>query len=133
MTADPPKGADLKPAIATRPRRWGILLPKRDKDGREVTDSKGHPVYPELTCPAGHVIGWEWNLIGDGFPRCTHDWENRRECGLRLWVCSIPRRERPGSPRFIVAEVDWREIAYMSEHYMDPDEVIAWLGLSWSP
>lgn len=111
----------------------GILLPRRRDDGRELTNAQGHPVYPELTCPAGHVMTWEWNLIGDAFPLCTHDWQLRKECGLRLWVCPMTRREKPGSPRFIVAEVDWRDIAYITQHYMDPDEIIGWLHLAWMP
>ncbi len=120
MTAEQPKSATETAAIFSRPRRWGILLPKRDTHGRELTSANGHPLYPDLSCPEGHSIGWEWNLLGDGFPRCSHGWENRRECGLRLWVCPMPRRAKPGSPRFIVAEVDGREIVYMQHTTWSP-------------
>jgi hypothetical protein len=113
------------------PRRWGLLLPRVDADGRELFDAKRQPVYPTLTCPAGHIINWDWNIGGDCYPRCATIVGKQSECGLRIWICPLPRREKAGAPRLLVAEVDWREIQYMSGRHMDPDEIIRFLGLTW--
>ncbi|HET8777963.1 MAG TPA: hypothetical protein VFN76_09920 [Candidatus Limnocylindria bacterium] len=130
------RGSEYSPARSASPRRHGIILPERNEDGTIRRTAAGAPAYPVIRCPYGHEIGWEWNTIGDTFPRCghllsKHQNEKTQKCNARLWILPLPQRGEPGCPWILVAEVDRAEIAYMEQQFMTPDEIVRFLGLTW--
>ena len=78
------------------------------------------------------MIRWEWQLLEDGFPRCTHRVKGDAECGRRVYALVFPRRVK-GRPLVLVADVSESEIRELLEAARDVDEILTTLGLAWSP
>jgi hypothetical protein len=114
-------------AVSNERRRVGFLFPDQDPHTGDVKRSRsGKAVYPELSCPRDHRIGWDWVLVGEGFARCD-------VCGSQVLVCPVPWRSFRGAPSFYIVEVAWAEIVYMQDRHMDLPEMLRWLGLTWAP
>lgn len=113
--------------MSSRPRQFGMLE-------CNAGDGKSYAL-PDLYCPAGHRIPWEWSFHEGGFPRCQHREKNggRNDCNARLFVSFFPRINPDAKPMMLVAEISYEEIQHVTQSGMDVPAIVSYLGLSWAP
>lgn len=110
----------------TKGRLVGFLEAERKDDGTLV--------LPDLHCPYGHKIPWEFALHEAGYPRCLEENSaGHRVCNARLFVHFAPRINQKAGVMLFVAEISYDEIKYVTDRGFDVPQIMAHLGLSWAP
>lgn len=112
--------------MTPRPRMTGFL---------ECVGSDGKSyALPDLYCPFGHKIPWEFAFHEAGYPRCVEENSSgHRICSARLFVHFFPRINPNALPLMYVAEVSYEEIMHVTKTGMDVPAIMAYLGVTWKP
>jgi hypothetical protein len=97
-------------------------------------DDEGKLVPPDLHCPHGHRIPWEYAFHEAGYPRCPHRGRNgASDCNARLFVQFFGRTSKKSPPLMFIAEITYEELAHVLEERLDVFEILSYLGLRWPP
>ncbi len=122
------------PPSQDRPRRMGwVQIPPGARPD-------AHP-YDFVYCPHGHHVPRHRvaTVVESGLVTCDYKAPpgHGPPCGAQLLVLSVLRRVKGADgqlvPKVYVAEVDWREMAYMEAQHLDVFEMMAFLGGRYDP